>query len=116
MTEVVAERRWLLPTYGGHDLSPARDARILFVTTNPGVYCFDIGMGEFKPHVELGKFSSVKSIDEHLTTGRIVYHQADPNQNGWWSNAVRLLEPTHTIVLPGERLYKVRWHVQHDLR
>lgn len=53
VTEIVPERRWLLPTPGGHDLSPARDPRILFVTTNQKVYSFDIGMGEFKPHVQL---------------------------------------------------------------
>lgn len=106
--------RWELPTVGGHDLSPARDARYLYVTSNSAVYRFDTEAKRFQPFEPLAKAIAVKSIDEHPATGEIVFHQADHEQKVWWSDTIRRLQPAGTMHLQGERLYKVRWDVKRE--
>jgi hypothetical protein len=108
--ELVVERKWPLPTPGGHDLSPCRDPRQLFVTSNTHVYRFDMKEGRFEPMPALAEQPKVKSIDEHPRTGQIVYHQG--TEKTWWSDTIRFLAPARTLTLPEERLYKVRWDVE----
>lgn len=110
-TELAVDKRWNLPTPGGHDLSPTRDGN-LFITSNTAVYRFDTTAEKFEPFKPLAESIAIKSIDEHPTTGAIVYHQADHGQKVWWSDAIRFLEPERTLRVPGERLYKVRWDVE----
>jgi hypothetical protein len=110
------QERWKLPTAGGHDLMPARDARHLFVTTNEAVYRFDTQNSKFEPFAPLAKAKGIKSIDEHPETGRVVYQQADAAKDVWWSDKIRLLEPERTITVADERLYKVRWDVDRGAR
>ena len=100
------ERHWDLPTSGGHDLSPARDGRSLYVTTDTNVYRFVIEDGSFLKDDELGDLPKVKSVDEHPLTGQRIYQKAGES---WWSETIRFGESERVIELPGERLYKVRW-------
>jgi hypothetical protein len=113
---LAVDGRWKLPTPGGHDLSPARDSRYLFVSTNSAVYRFDTKEQSFAPFTPLADAHEVKSIDEHPTTGRIAYHQADLANKTWWSDTIRFLEPAQTTKLPDERLYKIRWDVEREMR
>ena len=106
------QERWKLPSAGGHDLMPGRDAKSLFVTTNTAVYRFDTQEFKFEPFLPLATAKGIKSIDEHPETGRVVYHQADAARDVWWSDKIRLLEPQRTITVVDERLYKVRWDVE----
>lgn len=108
-TELTVDKRLDLPTPGGHDLSPCRDGRHLFVTTKSHVYQFDTKAGRFAPQPGLADQPRVKSVDQHSTTGRVVFHQA--TEEHWWSDSIRFLAPSTTIQLPGERIYKVRWNV-----
>ncbi len=112
--ELAVKDRWKLPTAGGHDLSPARDERYLSITTNSAVYRFDTKEQKFSPFEPLADAVAIKSIDEHPTTGQIVYHQANHAEKVWWSDTIRLLSPAKTIQLPDERLYKIRWDVVRD--
>jgi hypothetical protein len=107
--EMTVDQRWQLPTQGGHDLSPARDSRYLFVTTNTRVYRFDTKESRFEPLPILADEPTVKSVDQHPQTGRIIYHQG--TEKTWWSDTIRFLEPARTLQLAEERLYKVRWDV-----
>lgn len=107
--ELIVDQKWPLPTPGGHDLSPSRDPRYLFITTNTRVYQFDTRESRFEPLAPLAELPSVKSIDQHPQSGRIVYHQG--TEKTWWSETIRFLDPARTLQLSGERLYKVRWDV-----
>ncbi len=111
-TVLQVERRWDLPTPGGHDLSPARDHRSLYVTTNTNVYRFVIEDGVFLKDDKLGDLPKVKSIDEHPLTGLRIYQKAGQN---WWSEAIRFGVSDRVIELPGERLYKVRWDAPREI-
>lgn len=108
--DLAVDKKWALPTAGGHDLSSARDPRFLFVTTNTRVYHFDAKEGRFEPLPKLAEQPGVKSIDQHPQTGTFVYHQG--TEKTWWSDTIRFLEPARTLTLPDERLYKVRWDVE----
>lgn len=111
--ELAVEKRFDLPTPGGHDLSFARDPRFLVITTNTRVYRFDAEKAEFGPMPGLAELNHVKSVDEHPTTGRVVFHQGAGKN--WWSDTIRFLDPARTIQLADERLYKVRWDVDRGL-
>jgi hypothetical protein len=110
--ELTVDKKWPLPTSGGHDLFPMRDSRYLFVTTNTHVYRYDTKEGRFEPLPKLAEQPKVKSIDQHPRTGQIVYHQG--TDKTWWSDTIRFLEPERTLQLPDEKLYKVRWDVDRD--
>ncbi|MEM6470322.1 MAG: DUF6528 family protein [Planctomycetota bacterium] len=101
------EKRFELPSPGGHDLSQSRNSSILFVTTDNHVYRFDKSRGRFTPYEALADQPKVKSISEHPQTGEVVYHQGTPEN--WWSDTIRFLGKREKIVLPDRRLYKVRW-------
>jgi hypothetical protein len=120
--QIVVEKRWPLVTDGGHDLAFARDSKSLLITTRFGVYRFEIAGEKFVPLGEakgadglaaLAEHDSVKSVDEHPTTGAVVYHRATEKQ--WWSDTIRFAGSERTIRLAGERLYKVRWDVDRGL-
>jgi hypothetical protein len=111
-TELVVHKRWKLPSAGGHDLMPGRDGKSLLVTTNTAVYRFDPKEFTFTPFEPLAMAKKIKSIDEHPTTGRVVYHQADTTSDVWWSDRIRFLGPERVVPVAEERLYKVRWDVK----
>lgn len=50
-------------------------------------------------------------MHEHPTLPTIVYHQA--TETTWWSDRIRFLAPERTIHLPNQRIYKVRWDIDH---
>lgn len=109
--QIVIEEKWPLPSEGGHDLSPAREGRHLNITTETHVYRFDTEAKTFAPFAPLADQADIKSLAEHPETGRILYHQADLAAKTWWSDKLRLLDPSAVWQLPGERLYKARWDV-----
>ncbi|MBL8793132.1 MAG: hypothetical protein JNM56_04445 [Planctomycetia bacterium] len=109
--EFAVEKKWELPTSGGHDLYPAADPGILFVTTIPRVYRFDTREGAFAPQPTVAEERHIKSIDQHPRTRQIAYHQGTDDK-AWWSDTIRFLEPGRTLRVPEERLYKVRWDVE----
>ena len=106
-TELKVDQRTDLPTSGGHDLFPMKDPRYLSVTTNSRAYRYDTKENRFEPLPDLAEQPGVKSIAQHPTTGRIVYHQG--TEKTWWSDTIRFLQPGGTIRIEGERIYKVRW-------
>jgi len=107
--QLVVDQKWALPAPGGHDLAFLRDPRFLAVTTNTRVDQFDTKAGRFAPLPTLAELPRVKSLDQHPRTGAIVYHQG--TEKTWWSDTIRFVDPARTLVLPDERLYKVRWDV-----
>jgi len=106
----VAER-YRLPSSGGHDLSPVHDDTQLFVTTDTQVLRFNMNDGEFTLAEGFGNQKKIKSVDLHPVTGRIVFHQALPDE--WWSHTIRFNDVA-SVTLDEQRLYKIRWDVPTD--
>jgi len=108
---LLPERSWDLPTPGGHDLSRIEPGDLRFyVTTETAVYTFTAKSGAFVPDEEIGPRADVKSVDREPRTGAVVYHQG-ASRREWWSDTIRFRGGRAPIVLPGARLYKVRWDV-----
>jgi hypothetical protein len=96
-----------LPDPGGHDLHPVPGSQDLVVTTNRNVFLFDREQQRFRPHPLLKDKKRVKGVSIHPMTGRLVYVQAEGEN--WWASRLILLNPSRTLQLPGERIYKARW-------
>jgi hypothetical protein len=71
------------------------------------VYLFDRNSHVFSAHPLLKDKERVKSVSINSTTGQLAYTQAE-GQN-WWTEHIHFLNPSRTLSLPGERIYKVRW-------
>lgn len=100
--------RHALPSPGGHDLSPFHDRRRYYVTSDTQVLSFDTERRTWKHLEGFGTQLKVKSVDRHPATRQLVYHMG--TKETWWSDTIRFPH-RENIVLPGERLYKVRWDV-----
>jgi len=96
-----------LPDTGGHDLYPVPGTRDLIVTTNRHVYLFDRDQREFRPHPELNEEERVKGVSVHPKTGRVAYVQAEGLN--WWASQILFLNPSGSLQLSDEKIYKVRW-------
>jgi len=96
-----------LPTKGGHDLSLMPGGGELLLTTEAGVYTFDIEGRSFQPALGLADLEGVKSVTIHSESHRLAYTQAEGGN--WWTTRVRFLNPEGTLLMPDEHLYKVRW-------
>gem|GEM_PF-355641 len=122
--ETAATNQWRvtgrhrLPTPGGHDLSPFHDRTRLYVTSNTEVLAFHRDKNGPGAWSKLDGFDSqkkVKSVDRHPHDRAlgIVYHMGTAKT--WWSDTIRFqtvdAAARPSIVLPDERLYKVRWDV-----
>lgn len=102
------EARHSLPTYGGHDLSPAHNGRHLFATSSTQILLFDRDSTQFAVHPLIGGEQKVKSVDLHPDTGLTVYHKGTATT--WWSDTIRFVGG-ETIRLKDRRLYKVHWDI-----
>ncbi|MBP6963553.1 MAG: hypothetical protein KBC96_04010 [Armatimonadetes bacterium] len=96
-----------LPEGGGHDLYPVPGTSMLSVSAWSRCFLFDTETHGIRPHDLLLKAYSIKSLDLSPDTGRLAYVQAEGGN--WWSDDIHLLNPSGTITLPGERIYKARW-------
>lgn len=99
--------RYALPDDGGHELTAVPGTAHLLVSTHAGVWRFDRDLRTFAPDFDLRGLHDVKSAVIHPTTRRLAYTQAE--RPDWWTSRIRFLRPAGEVVLPGERLYKVRW-------
>jgi hypothetical protein len=95
---------WKLPGEGGHDLAYVSD-NLLVLTTEDGVWNFDIETEEFSPFKPLEGMEDVKSVNFDKSSGRLVYTKAEES---WWTENIYLRNPDKVITLPGLKLYKVR--------
>ncbi|PSB23589.1 DUF6528 family protein [Stenomitos frigidus] len=112
LPELRLKQSFLLPSPGGHDLSPNFDRSTLFITTDTDVVLFDLQSNTFISESRMNRLTLVKSISVHPVTKRLAYVQAEGGH--WWSSRIHLLESKQskaeqTILLKGERLYKARW-------
>ena len=101
---------YVLPDEQGHDLQAVPRDSTLLITTHSNVYLFDRDRLTFAPHPLLKNKERVKSVSINPNTGQLAYTQAE-GQN-WWTEHIHLLNPSRTLFLPGERIYKVRWSDQ----
>ena len=104
---IIVKKRWKLPSYGGHDLSPVAGKKAFYITTNSQVYQFNTDTGQFSIFTPMKGFALVKSVDQMTINGSIVFHQAT-SQN-WWSHTIRFAGTDTILHLKNKKLYKVRW-------
>lgn len=97
-----------LPGTGGHDLFPRLGRPSLFVTTDLGVWEFDLASRRFVPVELLEGQLRVKSIGELLPDGPLVFLSACEE---WWCDTVRFAGPSGRRAWAGARFYKARWFV-----
>ena len=97
-------KTWNLPGEGGHDLVSTSDSRLV-LTTEDGVWNFDIETEEFSQFKPLEGMEDVKSVNFDEGSGRLVYTKAEES---WWTENIYLRNPDKVITLPGLKLYKVR--------
>lgn len=90
-----------LPSDDGHDLRAVPHSADLLVTTEKSVWLFDRDKAAFRPHPLLAERATLKSVDVHPKTGRIVVSD--------WSSAIRLSSPDAQIDVKPARPYKARW-------
>jgi hypothetical protein len=99
---------YVLPDEQGHDLQAVPKENTLLITTHSHVYLFDRERFMFTLHPQLKDKERVKSVSINPKTGQLAYTQAE-GQN-WWTEHIHFLNPSQTVSLPGERIYKVRWN------
>ncbi len=96
-----------LPEGMGHELQPVPGTSFLAVSTTHHCWLFDRDNWRISPHPVLADSADVKSISVDPASGRLAWTRAEGKD--WWTSIIRMQNPKGTLVLPGERLYKVRW-------
>jgi len=108
--------RVTLPEAGAHDLSPHPRDGSLILTTATRAWRFDPRTDAIAPFEPLAAIPKLKSISIHPRTGLVAFQKGEAGN--WWSDTAYILSPDgclQTCVLPGRRLYKVRWDRLHQL-
>ncbi|AKH82872.1 hypothetical protein AA958_12200 [Streptomyces sp. CNQ-509] len=99
---------------GGHDLSlvASRPGR-LWLTTNYGVYQYDIARREFsQDFAGAAQISrrSVKAVSDVPGSGRVATTVPEPGLGKtWWTTTVSAHNPEGAFKLPDSGIYKARW-------
>lgn len=100
--------RWTLPgRRDGHDLSSLGDGRY-WVTTDDGVWLFNLQSGAFSPFEPLASSSRIKAVS--LLGERLAWVEVEEN---WWAYGFHLAnrDGNAAVRVPVDdlHLYKVRW-------
>jgi hypothetical protein len=96
-----------LPDVNGHDMMPVPDSPQLILATAAHTWLLDRDTRRFTKHPLLGDVGKVKSAHVDPTSKRLLWIQG--NGTTWWSDTLRFADPAAAVVLPGEKVYKVRW-------
>lgn len=102
--ELQLDNSWTIPGKGGHDLISVSEKRLI-LTTEDGVWNFDIPNEVFSPFSPLGSVKNVKSINYDETSEVLIYTKAEIS---WWTHHIYCQNPDRVITVPDIKLYKVR--------
>ena len=102
--ELALERKWLIPSEGGHDLTRISDNELI-VTAHENSWVFSIADETFSVFEPLANVHNVKSINYNPLTGQLVYTKAETN---WWTNNIYCENPEKVLHFPEIKLYKTR--------
>ena len=97
-----------LPSESGHDLA-WYDQNNLFVSTEHGVYLFNLDDHSFTPHPEIGHLTHVKGISRHPETGETIYCYPDPGDQVFTSATIHSIAGAREIITAPHPVYKPRW-------
>ncbi len=95
---------WKIPGPGGHDLISVSESRLI-LTSNDGVWNFDIPKEEFSPFAPLESVRNVKSVNYDEITQRLIYTKGEIS---WWTHHIYCRNPDKIIAVPDIHVYKVR--------
>ncbi len=103
---LIRSKGYLLPDRGGHDLSavPGKDA--LYLTTENGIWVFDIPGADFDRFEPGPRMKNVKSISQAVEGGEIILIKATER---WYSNTIQVAGKRKHYSRKGARFYKARW-------
>lgn len=107
-------KRYQAPGDGCHDLAPIPGSPEMLISLHQGVWTFNRDRGEFKRHATMGELRHVKSMGFNPNTNELSYTMAQ--ESNWWARKVQYMGKRKDILLPTDRVYKVRWNVQGDTR
>jgi uncharacterized protein DUF6528 len=96
-----------LPQRGGHDLYPVSGTAYLSLSTGKKCWLLDRDSGQVLPHPELADMARIKSMCVNPLSGQQVWTQAEGEN--WWTSRIMMLEPENMILMPEQKIYKVRW-------
>lgn len=96
-----------LPERGGHDLYPVPGSPYLSLSTGKNCWLLNRDTGEVLPHPELAGQARVKSMCVNPSNGQLAWTQAEGDN--WWTSRIGMRGPDNEILLPGRKIYKVRW-------
>ena len=102
--ELQVENSWKIPGTSGHDLMSVSQNRLL-ITTQEGVWSFDIPTEEFSSFAQLETERGVKSVNYDENTQRLIYTKAEIS---WWTHHIYCRNPDKIITVPDINLYKAR--------
>jgi hypothetical protein len=102
--ELQLNNSWQIPGPSGHDLISVSASRLI-LTSNDGVWNFDIPHETFSPFAPLASVQRVKSVNFDETTGRLIYTKGEKS---WWTHHIYGQNPDKIIAVPDIRVYKVR--------
>ena len=102
--ELQVENSWKIPGTSGHDLMSVSQNRLL-LTTQEGVWSFDIPTEEFSSFALLETERGVKSVNFDENTQRLIYTKAEIS---WWTHHIYCRNPDKIITVPDINLYKAR--------
>ena len=102
--ELHLENSWEIPGTSGHDLLSVSASRLI-LTSNDGVWNFNIPKEEFTPFTPLESVQNVKSVNFDEITQRLIYTKGEIS---WWTHHIYCKNPDKIIAVPDIHVYKVR--------
>jgi len=101
--ELIREKTWKLPEWGGHDLISISDNELV-ITVAESVWKFHTGDEIFEPFGPLNA-ADVKSVNYNKATGKLVYTKAELE---WWTHHIYSENPDKKYTIPDIEIYKAR--------
>ena len=98
------EKKWALPSEGGHDLVPISDKELV-ITNHAGIFCFNMETEAFTPFEPLEGVGNIKSVNYDPDSKRLIYTKAEIS---WWTHHIYLENPKQVFTVDSIKLYKVR--------
>lgn len=102
--ELVLEKKWIIPSEGGHDLTRISDNELI-VTGHENTWTFSIETEQFSVFEPLANIHNVKSVNYNPSTGQLIYTKAETS---WWTHNIYCENPERIFNIPEIELYKAR--------
>lgn len=100
------KNEWKIPGKSGHDMQMAPGGKYLFLTSESGIFDFDIVHAAFGSITGFTDTPNIKSIGQNDSL-QFIY--TIPEES-WWTFHVRFDNPSRIFHFPDMKVYKARWY------